>query len=138
MTEVIGSAKRAAKQQLLRKVARREEGPVLVGTRPILTAVDQGLVISAARRLLMGLPMAYQAGNTCRARKNGLSFARHCSLMLNASVTIALTRGNGDRATSRLTQGRHLHAGWLVNALGAKMSVERELNQPVRRTARHL
>lgn len=137
MTEVIGSASRAAKQQLLREVARREEGPVPVGTRPILTAVGHGLVISAARRLLMGLPSS-QAGNTCRAPTNGLSFARHCSLMLRASVNVALTRENGDRATSRLTQGRHLHAGWLVNALGAKMSVERELNQPVHRTARQL
>lgn len=56
VTEVIGSASRAAKQQLLREVARRKEGPVLVGTRPILTAVDHGLVISAARHLLPDLP----------------------------------------------------------------------------------
>lgn len=49
MPEVIGSARGATKQQLLREVARRREGPVLVGTRPILTAVDHGLVISAVR-----------------------------------------------------------------------------------------
>lgn len=56
VTEVIGSANRAAKQQLLRDVGRRKEGPVLVGTRPILTAVDHGLVISAARHLLLDVP----------------------------------------------------------------------------------
>jgi hypothetical protein len=80
-------------------------------------AVDHRLVISAARRLFVG---PTKAGSTCRAQKDDLSVVRHGSLMLNASISIALTREDGDRATSSLTQGCHLRAGWLVNALGAK------------------
>lgn len=72
----------------------------------------------------------YQAGNTCRAQKDGLSFVRHCSLMLSASVNRSDERRW--RSSDQQADRRASFTRWLAGKRARRKNVCRERTESAR------